>query len=297
MVQQTDAPRQLPPKPVQPSGIGAWLLPALAGLAFLVLTFPTWRWLWAEWMANEYYSHGLLIPPVTAFLIWQRIRHDSEFKWQPNTGVIGGAVMLLVTTGIYLLCLQQRANYLAAFSMIGMIGSLVWLSGGPGAALRLIFPIAFLGFMVPLPQIDRVTLPLAMFTGVCSGGLVRLLGLDVTIVGNAVTLPNANLVIGAQCSGVNSLIALTALLTLLAYVVQGPAWARLALVLMAAPLALLGNILRVASLLYVAREWGAEAAFTFYHDYSAIIFFLGVIALLRPLTRMLGIAELRPSVI
>ncbi|MBK8048652.1 MAG: archaeosortase/exosortase family protein [Anaerolineales bacterium] len=109
-----------------------------------------------------------------------------------------------------------------------------------------------------------------MFTGVCAGGLVQVLGLDVLIVGNAVSLPNADLVIGAQCSGVNSLIALVALTVLVAYLFNGPTWSKIVLVLLAIPLAILGNILRVATLLYVARAWGADAAFTYYHDYSGI---------------------------
>jgi exosortase len=126
---------------------------------------------------------------------------------------------------------------------------------------------------------------------------VRALGLDVTIVGNAITLPNADLVIGAQCSGINSLIALTALMTLVAYLVEGPLWAKILLVALSIPLAIMGNIMRVASLLFVARAWGADAAFTFYHDYSGIAFFIAVLLLLYPMVRLLHIDELRPNVI
>jgi hypothetical protein len=42
-------------------------LPAAAAVLFGVLTWPVWRWLWSEWMANDYYSHGLLIVPVSLF--------------------------------------------------------------------------------------------------------------------------------------------------------------------------------------------------------------------------------------
>jgi exosortase len=119
----------------------------------------------------------------------------------------------------------------------------------------------------------------------------------VTIVGNSVTLPNADLVIGAQCSGVNSLIALTALMVLAAYVLEGSLWSRIWLVVLAVPLALLGNILRVATLLFVARAWGADAAFTFYHDYSGILFFVAVLLLMAPITRLLRFGQLRYDVI
>ena len=193
--------------------------------------------------------------------------------------------------------LQQRAYYLAAFAMIGMLAGLVWALAGATVLRKLAFPIGYLALMVPLPMLDRVTLPLALFTGYCSGSLVQFLGLDIAINGNAISLPNADLVIGAQCSGVNSLSTLLALLVLVAYLLEGPPWSRVLLVLLAIPLALLGNILRVATLLFVARAWGADAAFTFYHDYSGIVFFVAVLLLLYPLARLLRCDELRPHVI
>ena len=281
----------------KPAALQSLALPLLFTLAFALLTFPTWRWLWGEWMGNDYYSHGLLIVPLCLFLGYQRIRRDDTFVWQPGQGSLPGLLVLSVAVALYLWFVSQRAWYLAAFAMIGMIAGGVWLLGGGRAARTLAFPIGYLAFMVPLPLIERSTLPLALFTGVCSGALVKFLGLDVTIVGNSVTLPNADLVIGAQCSGVNSLITLFALMTLLAYLVDGPLWARLLLVILAVPLALLGNILRVASLLYVARAWGADAAFTYYHDYSGFIFFIGVLLLIYPLARMLGMRSLRANVI
>lgn len=271
--------------------------PMLALAALLLLTWPIWRWLWGEWMGNEYYSHGILIPPVSLYLIYQRFRNDKAMQWSPGQGSNWGLLVIATGLALYLWFFNQRAFYLAAFATIVMIGGLVWTFGGNTVARRLIFPVAYLALMVPLPFVDRYTLPLAMFTGVCSGNLVRFLGLDVEIIGNAVKLPNADLVIGAQCSGVNSLIALTALMVLAAYLVKGPMLGRITLVLLSAPLAILGNILRVASLLFIARAWGAQAGFVFYHDYSGIGFFVIVLALMLPLTRLLRVDNLRPEVI
>ena len=47
----------------------------------------------------------------------------------------------------------------------------------------------------------------------------------------------------------------------------------------------------------VARFWGVDAAFTFYHDYSGPVFFLLALLLLVPLVRLLRIDTLRPQVI
>jgi exosortase len=273
------------------------LLPLLAAIGFVALTWPVWRWLWSEWMSNDYYGHGILIAPIALYLAVQRFRNDKELTYPSGGGNLFGVALLAVALAAYLYFLQTSALYLAAFATVAMLAGLIWALGGSNVIRRLAFPVAYLLLMIPLPNWDRVTLPLAMFTGVCSGTLVQFLGLDVTIVGNSVTLPNADLVIGAQCSGVNSLIALTSLMVLVAYLLNGPIWSRIALVLLAIPLAVIGNILRVATLLYVARAWGAQAAFTFYHDYSGIFFFIGVLLLVYPLTRLLRFGELRYEVI
>jgi exosortase len=272
-------------------------LPLLAGVGFLALTVPVWRWLWSEWMSNDYYSHGLLIAPVALYLSVQRFRNDDSLVYPSGKGNLYGVILLAVALGAYVYFLQARALYLAAFAMVAMLAGLVWALGGTNVVRKLAFPIAYLIFMIPLPSWDRITLPLALFTGVCSGNLVQFLGLDVTIIGNAVSLPNAELVIGAQCSGVNSLIALVSLMVLVAYLLDGPIWSRIALVLLAIPLAVIGNILRVSTLLFVARAWGAQAAFTYYHDYSGIFFFIGVLLLVYPLTRVLRFGHLRYEVI
>lgn len=272
-------------------------LPVAAILLFLALTWPVWRWLWGEWLGNEYYGHGLLILPVALFLAIQRLRLDkTKLPLEPQ-GHQFGILLLGMALLAFLWFLNDKAYYLAAFAMILMAGGTLWALGGTGLLRKLLFPLAYLALMVPLPFVDRITLPLALFTGVCAGGLVRLLGLEITIVGNAVSLPNADLVIGAQCSGINSLIALTALTTLAAYVLNGPIWGRLLLVLLSIPLAMLGNILRVTSLLFVARAMGAQAAFVFYHDYSGLLFFLLIFLLMIPLTRMLQARTIRLDVI
>jgi exosortase len=274
-----------------------WGLAGLFVALFALLTWPVWRWLWSEWNGNDYYSHGVLIPPVALYLAWRRIQLEPTLQWQTDLSARGGLAILGVSLGLYLYFLDQNAYYLATFAMIGLLMGLLWLWGGRQTVSKLGFPLGYLLLMTPLPFVERATLPLALFTGVCSTGLVKLLGLPVTIVGNAVSLPNADLVIGAQCSGINSIIALTSLNTLVAYVVAGPLVGRVALVVLAVPIAMLGNILRVANLLFVAQAWGAEAAFRFYHDYSGIVFFVLVLLMLIPLIRLLRCHRVRVDVI
>lgn len=248
-------------------------------------------------MTNEYYSHGVLIPAVALYLIVQRVRNDDLFLWQWNKKNVLCLVFLAIGLLAFVYFVNTKAYYIASFVLIFILGMLIWSFGGDLAARQLLFPVAYLAFMIPLPFIERSTLPLALFTGVCSSGLVQFLGVDLQVVGNAIMLPNANLVIGAQCSGINSLISLTALTALAAYIVEGPFWAKILLTLAALPLAIISNILRVSSLIFVAREFGAEQAFTFYHDYSGPIFFAAVLLLLYPLAKFLRFQNLRLDVI
>ncbi len=268
------------------------------GLLFVLLTGPIWRWLWGEWMQNDYYSHGVLVAGVAGFLAWRRLALRRRAGLPiPQTPDNRGLILLAGGLLAYLWFYQDRAFFLAAFAMIGVLAGAIWTLGGLGLLRLLVFPVGYLALMVPLPFIERATLPLALWTGLCSGTVVQWLGLDVLVNGASVTLPNADLVVGAQCSGINSLMALTALMVLVAYVVQGPMWGKALLVALSVPLALLGNILRVANLIVVARFFGVDAAFTFYHDLSGPLFFGIVLLLLFPLTRAVKCSELRLDVL
>lgn len=261
-----------------------------------LITWPVWRWLWGEWQKNEYYSHGFLIVPIALYFAWRQLRKPADVAWSPTQGDSHGLVLLGVSLAVLVAMLFNRAYYLAALAMIGLIGGLVWTFGGRRIARQLAFPILFLALMVPLPFVEQMTLPLAHFTGLASGALMNLLGLDIVITGSAVTLPNTELVIGAQCSGINSMIALLTLTSLIAYVVVGPIWGRMTLVLLAVPLAMLGNIVRVANLMFFADAWGVETAFKLYHDYSGIIIFMLVLLLMKPLTRILQCTAVRSDI-
>lgn len=273
-----------------------WVM-LVIGIGFIILTWPVWRWLWGEWMANDYYSHGILIAPVAFYLAWRRLRNQETRIWETDNRDLWALLAVAASLAALLYFLNDKAYYLAAFAMVGLLTSLVWTFAGRRTLWLLAFPLAYLLLMIPLPFIERLTLPLALFTGVCSTALVKFFGLELTVIGNAVKLPNADLLIGAQCSGINSMIALTALTALAAYVLDGPLWGRIALVLLAVPIAMLGNILRVSNLLFVARYYGADAAFRFYHDYSGIVFFALVLMLMVPLTRLLRCKSLRLDVL
>ena len=267
----------------------------LIGILLLALFYPTLKWLVGEWLGNDYYSHGPLVPLISAFLAWR-----LWVKWPPEQRRIKPATLglLPLSAGLiaYLYALLQRAYFAASLAMIVIIAGLVWYLLGTAALRRFAFPIGFLIFMVPLPFVEPLSVPLAQLTGVLSAAIVRLFGVPITVNGAQISLPNAELVVGAQCSGLRSIVTLMTLVALVIFLVEGAWWKKALLALSSIVIAALGNVIRVASLLVVANIWGADAAFKYYHDYSGIVFFLSALALLLSFSWVLGCREIRDDI-
>ena len=267
----------------------------LIGTLLLALFYPTLKWLFGEWLGNDYYSHGPLVPLISAFLAWR-----LWVKWPAEQRRIKPATIGLLPLSIgliaYLYALLQRAYFVASLAMIVIIAGLVWYLLGTAALRRFAFPIGFLLFMVPLPFVEPLSVPLAQATGAVSAAIVRMFGVPITVNGAQISLPNAELVVGAQCSGLRSIVTLMTLVALVVFLVEGPWWKKLLLALSSIIIAAFGNIMRVASLLVVANTWGADAAFKYYHDYSGMVFFLSALALLLLFSWVLGCREIRDDI-
>ncbi len=272
--------------------VGSRIQNSIIAILLVMLIYPTARWLGGEWLSNPYYSHGILVVAISAYLIWRAVQRLPE-KTPDNRALIGVAVFV----GLYLFFYGRQSLYGAALVSVVVLAGMAWLMWGFSALRRMAFPLAFLWLAVPLPIVERATLPLSLWAGSASTTLVRLLGLDVAVNGAAVTLPNTTLTIGAQCSGINSIIALLTLTILAAYMLRGPWWGKLALIGSAVPLAIFGNVLRIANLLFVARFWGIAAAFDFYHNYAGGIFFVLVVLLMIPFSKALQCKTVRWDVL
>ena len=270
--------------PIAKLRIGRAGIAALVVGALVVLLYaPALRWLALTWWLDPYYSHGWLIPPVSAVLAWRR-----RAVWRERQPANAGLLLLASGVALYILGWLLSAQFVVAFSLLPVLGGLAWTFLGTHAVRALAFPIAFLAFAVPLPWVEAWTVPLESLTAGWAAGLVQLAGVPVTVVGGQVHLPACDLVVGAACSGMRSLIALLALGTLLAYLLQGWWGHRLAVGLAALPLALAGNVLRVATILAVAHVAGAGAA-TLAHDLIGPVFFFAALGLLLLLGRALGL--------
>jgi exosortase len=256
----------------------------LLGLLF----WPTLTWLVSSWLGNPYYSHGFLVPLIVGGLVWRQ--RNVLAKPQPNDA---GLVLIVAGLAVYLAAVFWKLNVVSAYSLIVVLAGLIWMFWGSAVLRRLAFPLVFLAVAIPLPWIEQISPPLEAFVANYATQCAKAVGVAATNVGSQVNLTGTTFVVGAPCSGLQSLVALFTLTLLFSYLVNGPAWARVLLVIAALPAALLANLVRIFSLFWVADLFGVQAGFSYYHNLSSPVLFLIAFGLLIALSRCLHCSEIR----
>ena len=281
---------------------------SLLGIGF----YPTLRWLLAGWLGNPYYSHGFLVPLISLALALRlrlspplgtcsgqasrlgrgRVSEQTGAS-RDRFGFSVGVVALGGALGLHLWALAGHLYLLSAISLILALVGVVLALAGPQTLRLQAFPLAFLSFMVPLPWWESLTPRLARWVASLAAGIVGFAGIEALATGSRVELPGAALAIGDPCSGVSSLVALLTLATLYAFLLRGPMAARVAMVALAVPVALCGNLTRVVLLTLWAHHAGETVSLGHLHDVSGPVFFLVDLGLLAVLAKGLRCEGIR----
>ena len=200
-----------------------------------------------------------------------------------------GTIIFVVGLATYVLGFVCKIYWLWAFSLLIVLFGLALYFGGRKAAHILLFPICFLIFMIPLPFIDSLALRLQSFSAQCSASIIAAVGIPVIRTGAEIRLADSTFIIGLPCSGMNTLISLLALTAIYIYILKGSYHKRGFLFVMAFPVAVLANIIRIALLLVIAHFWGTETALTFFHGFSSLLIFLIAFLFLFLLSRLFAL--------
>ena len=236
-------------------------------------------------------SHGFLVPAVSLVLAIllerQRLGGPGQRPVTHREFWIG-VLWIALSIVAHLFALFYRRFLLSALALVSTLGGAVFTLGGTATLRRHAFPLAFLLLMIPLPWLEESTPLLSRWVAVAVAAISRAMGMKVAISGARIELAGTALIIGAPCSGVNSLAALTTLATLYAYLTRCELAPRLLIVAVAIPIALLANLLRVLLILILAQYWSVEIALGFFHDWSSPALFLIALFTLLAVGRGLG---------
>lgn len=225
-----------------------------------------------DWYDDPNYSHGFLIPLVSAYLVWQK---REVLAAMPVRGATAGLAVILFGLGMLLVGLAAGESFTMRVSMLVVMGGAILFVCGWPLLREVLFPFGFLVFMIPLPYLlyDSVAFPLKLEISRLSVLALQAIGVPVIREGNIIHLTNTSLEVADACSGIRSIISLLALATAMAYFSQRGLLRKGVLVLSAIPIAMFANGIRVVGTGLLASRYGPEVAHGFFHEFAGLAIF------------------------
>ena len=256
---------------------------SIAYFGLVIVAFLPFLAAWAAHAAaSQLHSYVLLTPLISAYLLYvQRDqlpkRHSSSPGWAALAGIAG---MIALGMG-------HRAKALGSLSQNDYVGLMILsflclLLGGGFLFLgwkwmrAAAFPIAFLYFMIPMP--DRMVEILENASQLASAEAANLLftisGTPFLRSGTYFQLPNITIQVAQECSGIRSswILLLTSLIA--SYLFLKTPWRRAALVAAVIPLGILRNGTRVVVIGLLCVHTGPDMIHSVIHRRGGPIFFV-----------------------
>ncbi len=227
-----------------------------------------------QWYIDPDYSHGFLVPVLSAFLIWQRRDKLREIPFQPSPW---GMVIVAGSLGLLFLGSLGAELSMARLSMLGTICGLIVYFAGSKFLRAMAFPLAFLLFAIPIPTVvyNSIVFPLQFIASRFAVRFLEIINLfPVMREGNVLVLPHMHLEVVEACSGIRSLMSLLALAAGYGYLVERSIPVRVFLIVAMVPLAIISNGTRVMITALMANYLGPKAAEGFMHEFSGWVIFV-----------------------
>jgi len=235
--------------------------------------------LFGYWFGSEDYSHGIFVPLISLFLIWQA-RHrlaeaGAETAWWGLAVVLGGLFLYWIGDLATLFVLQHLSLWM-------VIVGLVVASIGVRRTRIIAFPLTYLLTSIPLPVFLYATVSshLQLWSSALGVGVLQLVGVTAFRDGNVIDLGLVQLQVVEACSGIRYLLPLASLALLCAYLFKDRMWKRVLLVLSSIPISIVVNGFRIGMIGVLVEWYGQGAAEGFYHLFEGWVLFMTSFGLL-----------------
>jgi exosortase len=228
---------------VDPAASAVRALPAiLTALAFAALFAQPIYLLVRDWWTLPEAGHGLLLAPVAVWLAWKSgIRRDAVGNVAVGIAMLALAVVIRYLAGLAAELFSMRASIVLA------LGGLTVYYYGFRQLMRWWLPFLLACLAIPLPELvtQALALPLQFRASEMGAALLRWREIPVLLTGNVIRIPGHELFVTEACSGLRSLTALLSLAVLMGGLMLKHPLARIALVALAIPIAIVINGVRV----------------------------------------------------
>ncbi|MHB1246443.1 MAG: exosortase A [Sulfuriferula sp.] len=245
-----------------------------AVITLLLIFYSTSASTVAIWDRSETYTHGFLIFPISAWLIWRRRSELACLAYQPEWR---GLILLLLLSAGWLFAHSGGVLVGEQLMLVAMIPAAVWTILGSRAVWAMAFPLAFLLLAVPMGE---ALIPhLMVFTANFTVKALQLTGMPVYQEGTFFTTPTGQWSVVEGCSGLRYLIASFTLGTLYAYLTYRSSTRRILFAIAAIIVPVIANGLRAYMIVMIAVLSDMKLALGFDHLIYGWVFF-GVVMLL-----------------
>ncbi len=228
-------------------------------------------WAWQAWGGEEQ-AHSKLVLFISIGLVCYRWK---ELRDAPKAGVNWGLLFVFVGIVLFVLsarCLQPRFA-LASLPFL-IFGTVVYL-WGPAVGRIVLFPCAFLVFLIPVAALEQVTFRLQLVIAKIVTHAASVIAIPINADGTTMRAADGgfNFEIAEGCSGIHSLIAMTMLAAIYVHLTQDQLWKKIVIFAFSIVFAIVGNIGRILTVIIVARLINQDLASGIYHHYSGFVFF------------------------
>jgi exosortase len=242
------------------------------GLAAVVI--PSLISIGSQAWARESGAHGPLVLITGLWLLW-RERQELIATAQPGNPWLTAAGMLF-SFAAYVFGRAYEFISVEAGGLYGFCVSILYAHIGLRAVLKNWFPLFYLGFAIPLPLwfIDDITAPLKIFVSYAATNILSAIGIPIFREGVTLIVAQYNLLVEDACSGLNSLIGLTAIGLFYVYLLRRASWVYSAfLTLTLIPIAIIANIIRIMILVLLTYYFGNAVGQGFLHEMAGMVLF------------------------
>ena len=265
------------------------LIALAAGAAAVVL--PTILFVARESWSTEQGAHGPIVLFTGLWLLFRLWPAARERADPPRPLLV--ALALAVLLPVFVLARITQIVEIEGYLMYAVLLTALWSVIGTTAMRVLWFPLLYLAFIFPPPEslVAAVTLPMKIELSRIAVWFLALLGYPIGGQGVSIYIGQYELLVAAACSGLNSIVALSAISLFYIYMRHKAEWRYAALlVLFIVPVALLANFVRVLILILLTYHAGEAAAQGFLHNFAGLVMFtaallaiFGIDAALKPL--------------